>query len=889
MSKTCIFTIVANNYRHFARTLMASARAHGPEADLFVALCDEPVTAADPRDAFTELTVRELGLPQFDRFAFQYTILELNTAIKAWVFAALFARGYERVIYFDPDIKLYGSFAPVLEHLDRAQIVLTPHLTDRLDDGRFPTELSILQSGTYNLGFLALRQTDETRRLISWWQTKLLRDCVVDIPRGLFVDQKWMDLVPGMFGGVVVERDPGWNVAYWNLNHRAVTRDADGVTRVNGRPLLFFHYSGFAPGAKLLSKHQDRFTIENLPPAVRALADDYASDLERNGIEACRSLRYAFGSFPSGASIPDLARRAYREDFPWGDPHPDLWTAEGEAFLFDWLNAPAPEYGRQPWVTRLAATLYRIRPDLQAAFPDVGGKHGKSYAHWFVEHAGTQEKFPAMLVTPVREALEGRKSRDSDVKTASSAPRMDTQEGLPVVTANVAETNETGGLRGVYRLAYRAAWGIRRAVKPLTTQSFRHKVRHALLRKAYFDESYATPPLVVAGARGALVEPEVKYPAHVRARGGEDRGVNVVGYLAAESGIGESARAMLRIVKAAGIPVAPINFRVGNLSRMHESLPGVAATEHLHAVNLFHINADQMPIAHQSLGSSLFEGRYNIGFWAWELSEFPDEWLPSFDLVDEVWVPSSFCQRAIAAKSPVPVLCVPHSVDAPSPAPDRARFSIAPDDVAFFAMCDVLSVPERKNPLGVAEAFRAAFPASESVRLFLKIGNLEFQPDLKARLAELARSDKRITLVEGYLARQDLWTLMASVDCYVSLHRAEGFGLGMAEAMACGKAVIATPWSGNVDFTRSENALLVDYTLVPLARDLGPYKKGQVWADPDLASAASAMRQVAQSRELRERLGARGLRTVAAELSPSALAPLVETRLRAVHALRHRR
>src|SRR4029079_8227158 len=133
-----------------------------------------------------------------------------------------------------------------------------------------------------------------------------------------------------------------------------------------------------------------------------------------------------------------------------------------------------------------------------------------------------------------------------------------------------------------------------------------------------------------------------------------------------------------------------------------------------------------------------------------------------------------------------------------------------------------------------------------SVRLFLKIGNLEFQPDLKARLADLARSDKRITLVEGYLARQDLWALMASVDCYVSLHRAEGFGLGMAEAMACGKAVIATPWSGNVDFTRSENALLVDYTLVPLARDLGPYKKGQVWADPDLASAASAMRQVAQ-------------------------------------------
>ncbi len=265
--------------------------------------------------------------------------------------------------------------------------------------------------------------------------------------------------------------------------------------------------------------------------------------------------------------------------------------------------------------------------------------------------------------------------------------------------------------------------------------------------------------------------------------------------------------------------------------------------------------------------------------------EFPDAWVPAFDLLDEVWVPSVFCQQAIAVKSPVPVLRVPYSVEAPPQEPDRARFGIAPDEIAFFAMCDVFSVPERKNPLGVAEAFRTAFPARERARLFLKIGNLEFQPDLKARLAKLAQADARITLVEGYLARSDLWALMASIDCFVSLHRAEGFGLGMAEAMACGKAVIATAWSGNVDFTRAENALLVDYRLVELPRDLGPYRRGQVWADPDAASAARAMRQIVDSRELRERLGARGRQTVARELSPAALAPLVDMRLRMLHAL----
>ncbi|MFO1395980.1 MAG: glycosyltransferase [Burkholderiales bacterium] len=877
MSKTCFFTIVSNNYRHFARTLVASVRAHNPGLDAFVAICDGPFDARDARDDFTELSIRELGLPQFDRFTFQYTILELNTAIKPWVIAALFARGYERVIYFDPDIKVYGAVTPILDRLDDAQIVLTPHLTGRLDDGRKPTELQILQSGSYNLGFIALRRTDDTRRFVDWWQGKLERECVVDIPRGLFTDQKWIDLVPGMFGGVAIERDAGWNVAYWNLNHRQVTRDADGVTRVDGRPLLFFHFSGFAPGAKLLSKHQDRFAMDDLPPAVRALTDGYAADLVANGIDACRALPYAFGRFPGGEPIPDLVRRCYREDFAWDEPHPDLWTADGERFVVDWLNRPSPAYGRSPYVTRLSGTLYRLRPDLQAAFPDVGGKHGKGYAHWFVEQAPAQERFPDVFIAPLREALKG-------AGAVSAAPAA----GVPAAEAE-ATAGAEGPLRGVYRAVYRVAWGIRGAVKPLTTQAFRHRVRHALLRRAYFDDSYATPPLVTAAGSPLAPPPEplVKYPAHVRREEAlADSGVNVVGYLAAESGIGESARSMLRIIKAASVPVSPINFRVGNMSRMREAIPELPPSGSLHAINLFHINADQMFVARDALGASLLEGRYNIGFWAWELPEFPDAWLPSFELVDEVWVPSSFCQRAIAVKSPVPVLCVPHSVEAPAGlVADRGRFRIADDDVAFFAMCDVLSVPERKNPLGVAEAFRAAFPGGEKVRLILKIGNLEFQPDLKSRLADLARHDPRITLLDGYVDRRELWTLMASVDCFVSLHRAEGFGLGMAEAMACGKAVIATPWSGNADFTRADNALLVDYSLVELTRDLGPYKRGNHWAEPDLDSAARHMREVAQSAALRERLRVRGLATIAGELSPAALAPLVATRLATLHLL----
>ncbi len=893
MSKTCFFTIVSNNYRHFARSLVASVRRHGAGIDALVAICDDPLPQADPRDVYDEIPIRDLGLPKFDRFVFQYTILELNTAIKPWVIQALFDRGYERVVYFDPDIKVYGPVDAILSRLDDADILLTPHLTGQLDDGRHPSELSILQSGSYNLGFIALARSEVSRRFVAWWQTKLLRDCVVDIPRGLFTDQKWIDLVPGMYERVAIERDPGWNVAYWNLNHRRVERSA-GAFRVDGRPLLFFHFSGFTPGAKLLSKHQDRYTMDALPPAVRALADDYAADLRRGGDEECQRLPYAFGRFPGGEPIPDLVRRCYREAFPWDEPHPDLWTPQGQAFLLDWLNRPAPEHGRAPWFTRIAATLYRVRPDLQAAFPDVTGAHGSGYAHWYLENATPQAGFAEAFVAPVRAAL-GMEARAAGTPAAAGAADRAAvaiaAEPAEITAAGTSPAHVRGLRRRVFHWVYRAAWGARHLVKPITSQSLRHRVRHSLLRHAYFDHRYVTPPLTLVPTSGAArredAAPRPTSAASATTKGSppaprETPGLNVIGYLAAESGVGESARSMLRILKAAGIEVTAVDFRVGNVSRMTESIAEVVAEGPRHPINLFHINADQMFVARDNLGAAVFDGHYNIGFWAWELMEFPDEWVPALGLLDEVWVPSAFCQQAIGAKSPVPVLRMPHAVEAPPVAPDRGAFGIAGSDIVFLGMCDVLSVPERKNPFGIADAFRRAFPGNERARLLLKISNLAHQPDLKDRLQRLVGSDSRVTLLEGYLARQQLWTLMASVDCYVSLHRSEGFGLGMAEAMASGRPVIATGWSGNVDFMHPDNALLVDYRLVAIERDLGPYRRGQLWAEPDVDAAATCMREIASSAQLRQRLGMRARQTAVRELSPAAIAPLVQARVRAI-------
>jgi hypothetical protein len=220
---TCVFTIVSNNYLHYANTLFDSVKEFCPEADLFLGLCDKSVNETScPGAEIIELA--DLPIENLGRFIYQYSILELNTAIKPYVIEQLMNKGYDKVIYIDPDIKIFGSLDGMLSLLDQHNILLTPHLTNLLDDGKLPNELGILQAGSYNLGYIGLRTCEETRKLVKWWQAKLYKECVVDLSRGLFVDQKWMDMVPSLFEGVYINRDEGWNVAYWNLNHRNINK-----------------------------------------------------------------------------------------------------------------------------------------------------------------------------------------------------------------------------------------------------------------------------------------------------------------------------------------------------------------------------------------------------------------------------------------------------------------------------------------------------------------------------------------------------------------------------------------------------------------------------------------------------------------------------------------
>ena len=833
MNKVCIFTVVSKNYTHVARTLMHSVEQHYPEASRVVALCDRPDGFDYSRDNFEIFNLDLLdNIPSFEKFIFRYTILELNTAIKPYVIEKLFEHGYEKVIYIDPDIKVYSSLVPMVNLLDSHEILLTPHLTGTLEDDARPSELDILRSGTYNLGYIGLRDSQSTRALTKWWQGKLYKDCVVDLERGLFVDQKWMDMVPGIFDGVYVERNEGWNLAYWNLAHRKVIR-SDNSFKVNNDQLVFFHFSGFNPSAKTLSKHQNRFTRTSAGTAVEALCDDYAADLIKFGQDECRELPFAFGYFSDGTAIPDQARYIYRDEFDWESDSSDLWSTEGSKDFMGYLNQPIEHDGESfSYITNLAHRLYRERKDLQDAFPDIYGADGVRYAQWFSDNAATQATFDECFIAPVRFWLE----QNIDKK---KSPR----------------TN-------FYHLIYRLARYSRNIVRPFLSPEIRHRVNLALIRRSNSD-----------------------YKPSGHADRSNEFGINLFGYVHAESGVGQSARSNIQSLTSVNIPISVVDVRLGNVSRMDGHVDASYKRAPKYRINLFHVNADQLEFAVKEIGLHALEGCFNIGFWAWELPEFPIDWASASKYLDEIWTPSEFCKASIEKQVDIPVVVVPHAIWMEhQPSEETGELGIDFEPYTFYTMFDCLSVPERKNVQAAITAFKQAFDtAKDETQFIVKVLNLDAHNEISNFLLREAANNKKIKLIDQYFDRHQVFSLMHHIDCFVSLHRSEGFGLGIAEAMLFGKPVIATDWSGNTDFCNTENSLPVNYELIKLDENHGPYKKGQTWADPSASHAAEQMKLIFSDAALAQRIGLRAAADVEEKLSPCVIGAMLHNRLSEIH------
>jgi glycosyltransferase involved in cell wall biosynthesis len=337
------------------------------------------------------------------------------------------------------------------------------------------------------------------------------------------------------------------------------------------------------------------------------------------------------------------------------------------------------------------------------------------------------------------------------------------------------------------------------------------------------------------------------------------RDLCLVGYVSLISGRAEDLRMSGVALRRQGRSWAMLDRLSGQITT--ESERAAVALAEPPRLSLVHLNADTAFFDYLFMRERGIERSYTIGCWAWELAKFPAEWASSFAFVDEVWAATRFAYEALASAARKPVLLMPPAVALPAAEPglNRADFGLPDDKFVFYFSFDFRSYAVRKNPLAAVEAFRRAFPQRRApVFLLLKTIGSDWKRDDRDNLLAAIRSDPRILLIDREFTRSRATALLALTDCFLSLHRCEGFGRGPAEAMLLGKPVITTAYSGTADFTTPETALLIDYELVPVGEVEYPGASGQVWAEPDIEQAASAMRRLAGDGAFAKRLGNAG-------------------------------
>ncbi len=311
-------TIVSPNYLPYARTLAASYLAHHPGHRFFVLIVADLADAKPfQHPSFTPVMLPQIGLADLRGTALTYDILELNTNVKATFLKHLIAaHSLDQLVYLDPDIFVYAPLAPVFAALDAgASVVLTPHMTTPVSDGLHPSEQDQLYNGTFNLGFAAFSNSPESLSVLAWWESRCLNLGFSEGRTGLFVDQKWMNLAPGLFAATSILRHPGCNMAYWNLHERSLVRSGNGylIQSAAGQSetLCFFHFSGIVVSdPAMLSKHTNRFTLAQRPD-LQPLFAEYKAAVQSNALPAADDLPYGFDSFSDGTTITRLARRLY--------------------------------------------------------------------------------------------------------------------------------------------------------------------------------------------------------------------------------------------------------------------------------------------------------------------------------------------------------------------------------------------------------------------------------------------------------------------------------------------------------------------------------------------------------------------------------------------------
>jgi glycosyltransferase involved in cell wall biosynthesis len=354
----------------------------------------------------------------------------------------------------------------------------------------------------------------------------------------------------------------------------------------------------------------------------------------------------------------------------------------------------------------------------------------------------------------------------------------------------------------------------------------------------------------------------------------------VAGFHGAVLGLGEAARGVVAALDSVGATTRAwdVSEQLGHPRRLdHGDTAAPAAGP---GTIIAHMNPPEL-IQLIATDPAPFEGKRVIGYWAWELPAVPSLWKPAFRYVDEIWAPSRFTADAIRRAAPrgLTVRVAPHPVPVGQTAPDRARFGLDPERVIVLCAFDLRSTLARKNPLAALDAFRraVALARQDATLVFKTVGGAQAPSALAALRAAIGETPD-VVLIDEALSTADRDRLLASCDILLSLHRSEGFGLLLAEAMAAGKAVVATGWSGNLDFMDDETAVLVPYALTPVDDPQGIYRGG-LWAQADVEAAGRALAELIDDRDRRETMGRRARAAVRDRLALPIVADILRQAL----------
>ncbi|HEV7528620.1 MAG TPA: glycosyltransferase [Solirubrobacteraceae bacterium] len=831
-----VITVATMSSLPRARALAASVRRHQPDWPLKVMLIgrEEAIAAAAQVEGSLQLlsVARELDV-DVETLLARHGEEDLSVLLLGPLLLRHAERTSEPVVHLPGTAWLLGDLQPIDSMLRRRSVVLVPRVSvDVPDDGLEPSREQLHRAGRIDDTIVAVDGGAAARKFLAWWiahveQTLGSLDAFQVGARP--EDRPWLarflELAPARFSTGVLA-DAGCNVSLWNLHRHTLEASGEQVTLDDEAPLRFVNLPGFDPDRPYrLAANASRARVSR-SPVLRRLCTEYAQELRAAGWRDVDHRQEVGRRLTDELVYDDSLRATYSRALALGEGFEDLFSDEGTGAFLAWLEGPAPR-GAAHGINRYV--FYRVsreRPDVLRSYPDLDGDGGPEYVAWCWAFGRHELSIPNRFMPP----RPGRSEGLSPAPVASP-PR----EPAPP-SPTVAASPETGGE----------------------------------------VEVAPAPPIPVeplSAATGAAVASDA-----------EGIAVRLTGYLGHTLGLGAAARGYVRALGSAGVPVSTVTVPLHHLALPVELAEtyGRYGFEDLvqhggHGFEIVAVNADELPSFVERLGEDYFEGP-RIGIWGWETNSIPPRWQRAFALVQEVWVYSRFMAQNIGAVAPVPVVALPPPVQRPAEPVEPLRLGI-PEGFLFLFVFDYLSTVQRKNPVGLIEAFRRAFAPGEGPRLLIKTINGPLRPLSEEEVLWAADGREDIHVVDRSLTGEELDGLMAACDCYVSLHRAEGFGLTLAEAMAIGKPAIATGYSGNVDFMNKENSYLCDYTIGRVGPECEIYPPEGEWADPSVEHAAQLMREVHSDRAEAARRGERAAQDVARMLSPEATGSAMLARL----------